>query len=168
MKITGRHMEVTPALRRHIRSRVERLERYDVTIERMEIVLSVNKLQHMAEAVCTINGKRFQSKTSTREMYVTIDQLIDRLEAQLRKHKEKRRAHKGKTKILSPATKPSAEPRLDDVRVVRPKIPVLSRSEARELLTEGPGAMVLFTCSNSGKLQVLQRLENGNVLLIDT
>ncbi|WP_455243826.1 ribosome hibernation-promoting factor, HPF/YfiA family [Petrachloros mirabilis] len=168
MKITGRHMDLTPALRRHIRSRVERLERYDVTIGRMEIVLSVNKLQHMAEAVCTINGKRFQAKTSTREMYATIDQLISRLEAQVRKYKEKRRAHKGKGRALAPVAKPSVGAQLDDVKVVRPKIPVLSRSEARELLTEGPGAMMLFTCVESGKLQVLQRLENGNVLLIDT
>lgn len=168
MKITGRHMDVTPALRRHISSRVDRLERYDVMIGRMEIVLSVNKLQHMAEAVCTINGRRFQSKTSTREMYASIDQLINRLEAQLRKYKEKSRAHKGKARVPAPAAKASVEVQLDNVKVVRPKIPVLSRSEARELLNKGPGAMMLFTCANSGKLQVLQRLDNGNIVLIDT
>ena len=40
MKITGRHMEVTPALKRYIRARFERLERY-VSLDRLEIVLSV-------------------------------------------------------------------------------------------------------------------------------
>ena len=62
MKITGRHMEITPALKRHIRSRFERLERYDVPLGRLEIVLSVSKLQHSAEVVCSISGKRFQAK----------------------------------------------------------------------------------------------------------
>ena len=66
MKITGRHMDVTSALKRYIRARFERLERYDVSPDRLEIVLSVTKLQHTAEVVCSIKGKRFQAKTSTR------------------------------------------------------------------------------------------------------
>ena len=58
MKITGRHMDVTPALKRYIRARFERLERYDVPLDRLEIVLSVTKFQHTAEVVCSIRGKR--------------------------------------------------------------------------------------------------------------
>ena len=83
MKITGRHMDVTPALKRYIRARFERLERYDVSPDRLEIVLSVTKLQHTAEVVCSIRGKRFQAKTSTREMYATVDQLVELLLRQL-------------------------------------------------------------------------------------
>src|SRR5919106_759798 len=99
MKITGRHMEVTPALKRYIRSRFERLERYDVSLDRLEIVLSVTKFQHTAEVVCSIKGKRFQAKTSTREMYATVDQLSDRLDRQIKKYKERRVAYKGRKSI---------------------------------------------------------------------
>ncbi len=166
MKITGRHMEVTPALKRHIRSRFERLERYDVSLDRLEIVLSVSKLQHAAEAVCSINGKRFQAKTSTREMYATIDQLVDRLVAQIRKHKERRVEHKGR-KSRPPLPAALSAPEDAGLKVVRPKIAVLSREEARNRLESRPGAMVLFTCADSGKLQILQRSETGNVVLID-
>src|SRR6476659_4476176 len=95
MKITGRHMDVTSALKRYIRARFERLERYDVSLDRLEVVLSVTKLQHTAEVVCSIKGKRFQAKTSTREMYATVDQLVDRLDGQIRKYKERRAEHKG-------------------------------------------------------------------------
>ncbi|HET9846919.1 MAG TPA: ribosome-associated translation inhibitor RaiA [Nitrospira sp.] len=166
MKITGRHMEVTSALKRYIRSRFERLERYDVSPDRLEIVLSVTKHQHTAEVVCSIRGKRFQAKTSTTEMYATVDQLVDRLDKQIRKYKERRIAHKGRQKTQLPASVGSA-PDLNDLKIVRPKIAVLSRKEARDRLDADPGAMLLFTCVDSGKLQILRRSETGHVVLID-
>ena len=165
MKITGRHMDVTPALKRYIRARFERLERYDVSLDRFEIVLSVTKLQHTAEVVCSIKGKRFQAKTSTREMYATVDQLADRLDGQIRKYKERRVEHKGRTKTQLPASPAASED--EELRIVRPKIAVLSRNEARNRLDPDPGAMVLFTCADSGKLQILRRSESGHVVLID-
>jgi putative sigma-54 modulation protein len=164
MKITGRHMDVTPALKRYIRARFDRLERYDVSPDRLEIVLSVTKLQHTAEVVCSIKGKRFQAKTSTREMYATVDQLIDRLDGQIRKYKERRVEHKGRQKRRLPA---SSTAERDEGKVVRPKIAVLSRSEARNRLDPGRGAMVSLTCGDSGKLQILRRWESGHLVLMD-
>jgi putative sigma-54 modulation protein len=164
MKITGRHMDVTSALKRYIRARFERLERYDVSLDRLEIVLSVTKLQHTAEVVCSTKGRRFQAKTSTREMYATVDQLADRLDGQIRKYKERRTEHKGRTKRQLPA---AAQAEGEDLKIVRPKVAVLSRGEARSRLDDGPGAMVLFTCADSGKLQILRRSESGHVVLID-
>lgn len=165
MKITGRHMDVTPALKRYIRARFERLERYDASLDRLEIVLSVTKLQHTAEVVCSIKGKRFQAKTSTREMYATIDQLVDRLDGQIRKYKERRVEHKGRKKRILPPSLPATDH--EELKIVRPKIAVLSRNEARNRLEADPGAMVLFTCADSGKLQILRRSESGHVVLID-
>ena len=165
MKITGRHMDVTPALKRYIRARFERLERYDASLDRLEVVLSVTKLQHTAEVVCSIKGKRFQAKTSTREMYATIDQLVDRLDGQIRKYKERRVEHKGRKKRTLPPLLPATDH--EELKIVRPKIAVLSRNEARNRLEDDPGAMVLFTCADSGKLQILRRSESGHVVLID-
>ena len=165
MKITGRHMDVTPALKRYIRARFERLGRYDASVDRLEVVLSVTKLQHTAEVVCSIKGKRFQAKTSTREMYATIDQLVDRLDGQIRKYKERRVEHKGRKNRAVPLPPPAADH--EELKIVRPKIAVLSRNEARNRLEADPGAMVLFTCADSGKLQILRRSESGHVVLID-
>lgn len=162
-------MDVTAALKRHIRSRFERLDRYDVSLVRLEVILGVSKLQHTAEASCSVGGKRFQAKTSTREMYATIDQLVDRLDAQIRKYKERRVEHKGRKKpqVASSVAATSSNHGDVDVKVVRPQLAVLSRLEARSQLGHRPGAMVLFTCSESGKLQILQRSEGGQIVLID-
>lgn len=169
MKITGRHLLVTPALRRHIREKFERLDRYGVSPDRIEIVLEVDKLQHAAEAVCPIGGRRFQAKTSTREMYATIDQLVERLEVQIRKHKERRTEHKTKKtrtkQVLSPADE--RDDTDDTIEVVRPTVSVLSREAAKNRLDSRPGSFMVFTCADSGKLQILRRAENGQVVLID-
>jgi hypothetical protein len=99
-------------------------------------------------------------------MYATVDQLADLLDRQIRKFKERRVEHKGRTRTAL-ASPPSPGRDDDEFRIVRPKIAVLSRSEARTRLESDPGAMVLFTCADSGKLQILRRSETGHVVLID-
>ena len=166
MKITGRHMIVTPALRRHIRDKFERLERYGVRIDQMQVIVEVNKLQHAAEAVCASGGKRFQAKTSTHEMYSSIDELVGRLESQMRKHKERRTEHKPKraSRLTANQTRAGSQ---EHIEVVRPRVSVLSREAATYQLDDRPGSVMVFTCADSGKLQVLQRAENGRIVLID-
>jgi putative sigma-54 modulation protein len=168
MKITGRHLVITPALRQYIESRFERLVRYEVKLSHMEVILSVNKLQHSAEVVCTMRGRRIQAKASTREMYATIDQLVDRLGTQVRKHKERRADHKepwkrSVRKILRQATRKGDE----EIEVVRPVREVLTLEDARRRLDALPGSLIVFTALASGKLQILQRLDRDRVVLID-
>jgi putative sigma-54 modulation protein len=105
IKITGRHMDITPALKGYVETRFGRLDRYGLKIESLEVVLGVEKLQHKAEAIGTVNGKLVQAKTSTPEMYATIDALVDRVDTQLRKWKERASSHKpGKTRRIPSAS----------------------------------------------------------------
>lgn len=94
LRITGRHMELTPALRSYVETRFGRLDRYGLKVESLQIVLGVEKLQHMAEVTGAVNGKPIQAKTSTPEMYATIDALVDRVDAQFRKWKDRLVNHK--------------------------------------------------------------------------
>jgi putative sigma-54 modulation protein len=168
MKITGRHLAVTPALRRHIENRFERLARYEVQLSHLEVILSVSKLQHSAEVVCAMHGRRIQAKASTQEMYATIDQLVDRLGVQIRKHKERQADHKEPTKrsvrkTLHPALRKEEE----EIEVVRPARAVLTLEDAKRRLDPLPGSLVVFTSLSSGKVQILQRVDRGRVVLID-
>ncbi|MDH4097865.1 MAG: ribosome-associated translation inhibitor RaiA [Nitrospira sp.] len=94
LRITGRHMDITPALREYVENRFGRLDRYGLKVGSLQVVLGVEKLQHLAEVIGTVNGKALQAKTSTREMYATIDALVDRVDAQLRKWKGRLVSHK--------------------------------------------------------------------------
>jgi putative sigma-54 modulation protein len=168
MKITGRHLVVTPALRQHIGNRFERLARYEVKLSHLEVILGVSKLQHSAEVVCTMQGRRIQAKASTPEMYATIDQLVDRLGVQIRKYKERQADHKEPTKrsvrkILRPALRQAEE----EIEVIRPARAILTLEEAKRRLDPLLGSLVVFTSESSGKLQILQRVDRDRVVLIE-
>ena len=167
MKITGRHLAITPALRHHIESRIERLVRYEVKLSHLAVILGVSKLQHRAEVVCTIQGKRIQAKALTQEMYATIDQLVDRLETQIRKHKERRTNHKEPAKrLVRKVLRPTIR-KEEEIEVIRPARAVLTLEEAKRRLDSLPGSLVVFTARSSGKVQILQRLDRDRVVLID-
>ncbi len=94
LRITGRHMAITPALREHVEMRFGRLDRYGFKEGSLQVVLGVEKLQHKAEVFGTVDGKSVQAKTSTHEMYATIDALADRVDTQFRKWKDRLVSHK--------------------------------------------------------------------------
>jgi len=94
LRITGRHMDITPALRSYVETRFGRLDRYGLKIGSLQVVLGIEKLQHKAEVIGAVSGKRMQAKTSTPEMYATIDALVDRVDAQFRKRKDRLVNHK--------------------------------------------------------------------------
>ena len=168
MKITGRHLVITSALRQHIESRFERLVRYDVTLSHLEVILSVNKLQHSAEVICTMQRRRIQAKASTREMYATIDQLVDRLGAQIRKHKERQADHKEPAKRpVRKVPRSALRKEEEELEVIRPVRAVLTLEDAKRRLDPLPGSLLVFTALTSGKLQILQRIDRNRVVLID-
>ena len=168
MKITGRHLVVTPALRQHIENRFERLARYEVKLSHLEVILSVSKLQHSAEVVCTMQGRRIQAKASTQEMYATIDQLVDRLGVQIRKYKERQADHKEPAKrSIRKILRPALHKEEEEIEVVRPARAVLTLEDAKRRLDPLPGSLLVFTAQSSGKLQILQRLDRDRVVLIE-
>lgn len=169
LKITGRHMDITPALRRYLETRFDRLDRYGLKVGTVQVVLSVEKLQHKAEAVCTVSGKRVQAKTATREMYATIDALSDRIDVQLRKLKERLSSHKPE-KATRPrsvralaAELPSAPP----VEVERCVVPTLALSAVHDHFSDHLEPFMLFTNAESGKICVAHRLAGGQVVLLE-
>jgi putative sigma-54 modulation protein len=168
MKITGRRLVITPALRQHIESRFERLVRYEVTLSHLEVTLGVSKLQHSAEVVCTVQGRRIQAKASTQEMYATIDQLVDRLGAQIRKQKERQTDHKEPTKrSVRKRPPPTLHKEEEELEVIRPVRVVLTLEDAKRRLDPLPGSLLVFTALASGKLQILQRIDRHRMVLID-
>ncbi len=168
MKITGRRLAITPALRQHIESRFERLVRYELTLNHLKVTLSVSKLQHSAEVVCTIQGRRIQAKASTQEMYATIDQLVGRLGAQIRKHKERKAEHKESAKrSVRKIPRQVLDEEEEELEVIRPTRAVLTLEDAKRRLDPQPGSLLVFTARASGKLQILQRIDHHRMVLID-
>jgi len=171
LRITGRHMNLTPALREYVETRFERLDRYGLKTGSLQVVLGVEKLQHKAEVVGTVNGKRVQAKTSTREMYATIDALVDRVDAQFRKRKERLVNHKpSKTKRSRVEVEPFLKWKSEEsVDVERQAVPTLSIDEAQKqfIAEKTKSPFLLFVNVANGKFHVMQRGVGGRPAVIE-
>ena len=168
LMITGRHVAVTPALREYVETRMERLDRYGLKLGTLQILLSLEKFHHVAEVVGVVQGRRLQAKTSTEEMYASIDEMVDKLGAQLRKLKERRANHKfgdqPRTKAL---VRQFPIPVKSEVEVVHPILDTMSLDDAVAAMQASQQSVLVFTNALSGTVQVLQRLHDGKMTLID-
>jgi putative sigma-54 modulation protein len=93
LNLTGHHVEITPALRDYVSSKLERLERHFDHVTNVHVVLSVEKLRHKAEATFSITGNNLFANAEEEDMYAAIDALADKLDRQIKKHKEKLTDH---------------------------------------------------------------------------
>jgi putative sigma-54 modulation protein len=165
--ITGRHVDVTPALRRYIDSRSKRLARYGARVGKIQVVLGVEKYRHTAEILVHFDGALLQSKAATREMYSAIDELFDRVAAQVRRRKEKRRDHKGRARTRLHVTRDSPEPETAAIKTVRRPLETLTIAEAKARLEEQGMDAVVFVNSEVDRIQVLRRAGADQLELLD-
>ena len=166
--ITGRHVKVTGALRRYIETRVKRLYRYGVTLRDVQVVVGVEEYRHIAEVILTFNGVVIQGKASTNEMYSSIDQVLEKISTQVRKRKERRIRHKPTNHSLRQARR-REETEAEPVALTTVRVPLhtLTVEEAIGYLSEQPSAVFLFADPISNRVQVMRRLDNGGIELID-
>jgi putative sigma-54 modulation protein len=93
LNVTGHHIDVTPALHSYVEKKLERIMRHFDHLIDSHFVLTVEKLQHKAEATLRVRGETIHAVAVEGDMYASIDALADKLERRLRKHKEKTRDH---------------------------------------------------------------------------
>jgi putative sigma-54 modulation protein len=85
----GHQLEVTPALRDYVETKLSRLGRHFEHPLAVRTQLSINKPDHRAEATVNISGRTLHADANGQDMYAAIDLLADKLDRLLLKHKEK-------------------------------------------------------------------------------
>ena len=93
ISLTGHHVEITESLREYVQGKFSKLERHFDQIHNVHVVLNVEKLQQKAEAKINVNGAEIFAMSENTDMYAAIDALIDKLDRQVIKHKEKLARH---------------------------------------------------------------------------
>ena len=94
--VAGHHVEVSPAMRAYVETKFARLERHFENLTDIHCVLTVEKLQHKAEATIHLSGGTIHADAVEENMYAAVDGLIDKLDRQVKKHKEKLTDHHAK------------------------------------------------------------------------
>jgi putative sigma-54 modulation protein len=94
LNLTGHHLDITPALRDYVVAKLDRVTRHFDHVIDVNVVLSVDKLRQKVEVNLHTRGKDIHVEAIEPDMYAAIDALIDKLDRQVLKHKEKRETHR--------------------------------------------------------------------------
>ncbi|MEQ1592117.1 MAG: ribosome-associated translation inhibitor RaiA [Thiobacillaceae bacterium] len=89
LTISGHHLEVTPAIRDYVATKLERVKRHFDHVITISTIMRVEKLVHKVEASLHVKGHDFHAHCEDGNMYAAIDLLADKLDRQIVKHKEK-------------------------------------------------------------------------------
>jgi putative sigma-54 modulation protein len=89
INITGQQLDLTPTLRAHVEEKFQKIERHFDRLTAIDIVLHVEKNRHHAEANVTGAGAALHAHAEADDMYTAIDDLVDKLDAQVRRHKDR-------------------------------------------------------------------------------
>ena len=105
LTISGHHLELTPAIREYVQSKLARIKRHFDNVIDVSVILSVDKLtekekRQKAEINVHIKGKDLHAESIAHDLYAAIDALIDKLDRQVIKHKDKLQEHHSTAKRL--------------------------------------------------------------------
>jgi len=168
INVRGKHIDVTPALREHVEKRLGRVTRFFENLKEVNVVLKVEKERHIIEVTIPINGMTLRGEEASTDMYASIDMVVDKLEKQLSKHKEKLKAYR------STAFKDELIPAYNGVnteeRLVRTKQFTVKPMEVEEAILQmnllGHDFFV-FTNADTEKVNVLYCRKDGDYGLLE-
>lgn len=102
--ITGHHVDLNQSLRDYVHNKFERLGRHFDHVTGIHVVLTVAKLEHRAEATLQVNRGKLFADAIEPDMYAAIDSLVDKLDRQIKKHKEKLSHHHDRATVRTSAS----------------------------------------------------------------
>ena len=94
INFTGHRMDITPALRSFTQEKLDKLWRHFDKITAVNVIFDVEKLRQKAEATILVAKGELHASAESTDMYTAVDTLVDKLDRQLIKHKEKIRDHR--------------------------------------------------------------------------
>ncbi len=95
INLSGHHLDITPALRTYVATKLKRIARHFDHVLTVHVVLSVEKERNRAEANLQLQRGNLFADAEHNDMYAAIDKLLDKLDRQVKKHKEKLSDHRG-------------------------------------------------------------------------
>ena len=175
LSVTFRHMEASDALKDYAHEKISRLEKYLDSVLEANVVMSVEKFRHTADVTILSDGFKINGQEQTEDMYSAIDMVVDKLERQVKRHRQKLKGRKtGKRKPKDQITGEIAVEPEDEAegasRVVRTRqafAKPMDVEEAAMQLDLSSDSFLVFTNSSTEQINVLCRLEDGNYELIE-
>lgn len=171
---TGRHVEVTPAIRRHVEEQFKKLEHlFNGADPRAHVILAVEKNRHTGELIVHWRDHTLTAKDTNGDMYMALSRAISKIEKQAIKLKKKiidRKHSSPKTSIAAsdPDLQLKAAPL--PVRIInarRYNVKPMTAEEAALALSDRTDSFVVFRDADTSRIGVLYKRKDGNFGLIE-
>ena len=172
--VTFRHMEPSESLRNYADEKVSKINKYlDFPIE-AHIVLAVEKFRRLADVTLNLNGTMIKGVEETEDMYSAIDQVMDKIEKQVKKYREKLRTRRSENR-KGEGNLGMAEPEdISDLAHEEQIIEVeklvakpMDAEEAAMQLNMSQQDFLVFRNSRSREINVIYKRRDGNLGLIE-
>ncbi|RPJ41844.1 MAG: ribosome-associated translation inhibitor RaiA [Candidatus Latescibacterota bacterium] len=169
VSITARHFDLTEGLREHTEEKLARLGKYGVDLHEAHVVLVVEKHRHKAEVSLHGTGFHLTGASESGDMYTSVDQVAQKLEAQMRKQKGRLQSRKlkgrgdefAKVQVLGSGG-PAEEGGLRVLHSGEESAPSMSVEDAIAILDKTNQDYLLFTNPATERLTVLLKRKDGN------
>jgi ribosome hibernation promoting factor len=182
LSVTFRHMDASEAVKQHTIDKIQRIKKFFPDPIRAQVVLSTERYRHQADVNITLhNGISIKGKEVTEDMYAAIDLVMDKIERQVRRYKDKissHRPHSGPEllvhhevleRVAEPDQAPSSPPA--DLRIVRSSKFFAKSMTPEEAIMQmnliGNGFLV-FTNADTLDVNVVYKRADDNYGLIET
>lgn len=164
INVTGRHIEITDNLKQYVIEKISKFEKYLGSTFDAAITLDVEKYRHKADVLLKANSVAIQAESVTNEMYASIDDVVDKLERQVKKQKGKFTAQRKRS------TKTSVEPvEVEKTPMIITeklnKKPMSPEEAAMELEMLG-NKFLVFTNASNNDINVIYKRTDGDYGLI--
>jgi putative sigma-54 modulation protein len=171
-EITGRHLDVTPALRAHVEDQFSKIEKvFDRKPAKAHVIIEVERGRHRSEVIINWRNESLTAISSNSDMYLTLSESIAKIEKQARKLKDKviDKSHRA-----TKAAVVSMEPDQADALAPVPQIietdgfdsKPMTPDEAVVELSGGDKQFFIFRNSEGGRVAVLFKRNDGNYGLV--
>ncbi|GAB4546034.1 MAG: ribosome-associated translation inhibitor RaiA [Thermodesulfovibrionia bacterium] len=164
--INGRHMDLTDNLKNYAQEKIGKFKRYLNGITEAIVTMSVEKYRHRVEVTLKVNGSIIQAEGITGEMYSSIDEVVEKLERQIKRYKEKMVSHR-KNKKEVPVTTATEEGRTLVIKRKTIDAKPMSVEDAAMHIEMSDKHFFVFTNAHSGNVNVIYKRGDGNLGLIE-
>ena len=169
--VTFRHVDSTESIKEYAEDKLSKIDKYfDFPIE-AHVVLTAEKFRRMADVTLNVNGTVIKAEEETEDMYSAIDQVMDKIEIQVKRYRDKIR--KKRTKSENPLnagqTEEAVDSGADEPGIVAEKLVAkpMDPEEAAMQFTMSQQDFLVFRNSRSGDLNVIYKRKDGNLGLIE-
>jgi putative sigma-54 modulation protein len=173
--ITGRNVDLTPALKKYAESKLNKFTKYLSTITEAVVTMDVHKRRHHVEVILKAGKQQITAESVTEELYASIDDVVGKLENQIKKMKGKRETVR-KTNVRAKAVAQAAEapavteesPEAGSItQRKRLAMKPMTPDEAVMQLEDSTMSFFPYMNAETGQINVVYKLANGNFGLIE-